>query len=36
MIALLFAALTFVLLIGRREFAEILAGLIARFRGGSR
>jgi hypothetical protein len=32
MIALLFAVLTFVLFIGREEFAEILAGLIARLR----
>ena len=32
MIALLFAVLTFVLFIGREEFAEILAVLIARFR----
>jgi hypothetical protein len=32
MIALVFAALTLVLFIGREEFAEILAVLIARFR----
>jgi hypothetical protein len=32
MIALLFAVLTLVLFIGREEFAEILAVLIARFR----
>jgi hypothetical protein len=31
-IALLFAVLTLVLFIGREEFAEILAVLIARFR----
>ena len=36
MIALLFAALTFVLVIGRRELAEIIAGLIARFTGGAK
>jgi hypothetical protein len=35
-IALLFAALTGVLFVGRREFSEILAGLIARFTGGSK
>ena len=36
MIALLFAALTVVLFMGRREFSEILAGLLARLTGGSR
>ena len=36
MIALLFAALTVVLFMGRREFSEILAGLIARFTGGAK
>jgi hypothetical protein len=36
MIALLFAALAGVLFVGRREFSEVLAGLIARFMGGSR
>jgi hypothetical protein len=32
MIALLFAAATVILIIGRREFAEMLALLINRFR----
>jgi hypothetical protein len=32
MIALFFAVLGSVLLIGRHEFAEILAGLVTRFR----
>jgi len=36
MIALLFAALTVVLFMGRRELAEVLAGLLARLTGGSR
>lgn len=36
MIALLFAALTVVLFVGRREFSEILAGLLARFTGGAK
>jgi hypothetical protein len=35
-IALLFAALTVVLFIGRRELAEVLAGLLARFTGGAK
>jgi hypothetical protein len=36
MIALLFAALTVVLFMGRRELAEVLAGLLARFTGGAK
>lgn len=36
MIALLFAAGTVLLYLGRREFAEIVAGLMARFSGGAR
>jgi hypothetical protein len=36
MIALIFAMLAGVLFVGRREFSEILAGLIARFMGGAR
>lgn len=32
MIALFFTVLTSVLFIGRHEFAEILAGLVTRFR----
>ena len=36
MIALFFAVLAVVLFVGRRELAEVLAGLIARFMGGSR
>ena len=35
MIALFFAILALVLFVGRREFAEVLAGLLARFMGGS-
>jgi hypothetical protein len=35
-IALFFAVLALVLFVGRREFAEVLAGLIARFMGGAR
>ena len=36
MIALLFAAVTVVLFMGRRELAEVLAGLLARFTGGAK
>jgi hypothetical protein len=36
MIALLFAVGTVVLFFGRREFSEILAGLLARFTGGAK
>jgi hypothetical protein len=36
MIALLFAALTVVLFMGRRELSDLLAGLIARFTGGAK
>jgi hypothetical protein len=36
MMALIFALLAVVLFIGRREFSEILAGLIARFTGGAK
>ena len=36
MMALIFALLAVVLFVGRRELAEVLAGLIARFTGGSR
>jgi hypothetical protein len=36
MMALIFAMLAVVLFVGRRELAEILAGLLARFTGGSR
>ena len=36
MIALLFAVGTVVLYLGRREFAEIVAGLMARFTGGAK
>ena len=36
MIALFFALLGLVLFVGRREFSEILAGLIARFMGGAK
>jgi hypothetical protein len=36
MMALIFAMLAVVLFVGRREFSEILAGLIARFTGGAK
>jgi hypothetical protein len=36
MMALIFAMLAVVLFVGRRELAEVLAGLIARFTGGAK
>jgi hypothetical protein len=36
MMALIFAMLAVVLFVGRREFSEILAGLLARFTGGAK
>jgi hypothetical protein len=36
MMALIFAMLAVVLFVGRRELAEVLAGLLARFTGGAK
>jgi hypothetical protein len=36
MMALIFAMLAVVFFVGRREFSEILAGLLARFTGGAK